>query len=153
MTKPAMTSLTATPWKESQGTCTCCGNTSKTIWGDLSDDQGTQAVYYVQWTVDSPDHFPNIDLIIGPWGDGTNADQRVLACLRFRPTLDGGSFMVINAGDRRRGGQQLFTRSLHREEIVGTPLASQVFQLVDSIWLTDPRIKEVKALCQTLPGR
>lgn len=148
-----MTSLAAAPWKESKGTCTCCGNTSKTIWGDLSDDQGTQAVYYVHWTVDSPDHFPNIDLIIGPWGDGTDAGQRVLACLRFRPAPDGGSFMDIDAGDRRRSNKPLFSRSLRRDEIVGTPLASQVFQLVDAIWLTDPRIEAVKALCQALPRR
>lgn len=146
-----MTSLTATPWKESQGTCACCGNTSKTIWGDLSDDQGTHAVYFVQWTVDSPDHYPNIDLIIGPWGEGTSADQRMLACLRFRPAPDGGAFMVIDAGDRRPSSPPLFSRSLRRDEVVGTPLAPRVFQLVDAIWLTNPRIEEVKALCQVLP--
>ena len=103
--------------------------------------------------MDSPDHYPNIDLIIGPWGDGTDADQRVLACLRFRPAPDGGAFMVIDAGDRLRSNQPLFTRSLLRDEIVGTPLASQVFQLVDAIWLADPRIEEVKALCRALPPR
>lgn len=61
--------------------------------------------------------------------------------------------MVIDAGDRRRGNKPLFTRSLRRDDVVGTPLASQVFQLVDAIWLTDPRIEEVKALCQALPHR
>lgn len=27
--------------------------------GDLSDAARTQAVYFVQWTVDAPEHFPN----------------------------------------------------------------------------------------------
>lgn len=149
----SMNSLTATHWNESQGTCECCGHTSKTIWGDLSDRQGTQAVYYVQWTVGSPDHFPNIDLIVGPWGEGAHADQRVLVCLRFRPTPDGGSFMVIDPGDRRRSNPPLFARSLQRDAVIGTPLAPQVFMLLDALWLTEPRIEEVKALCQALPRR
>jgi len=40
----------------------------------------------------------------------------------------------------------LLGRSLLRAEVVGTPLASEVFALVDAIWLTDSRIAEVKGL-------
>ncbi|MGS5088588.1 hypothetical protein ACVC7V_19075 [Hydrogenophaga sp. A37] len=146
-----MTSLTATFWKDSQGTCDCCGQTSKTIWGDLSDDEGTQAIYYVQWTVGSPQHFPHIDLIMGPWGEGTQASQRQLVCLRFRPSPNGGSFMVVDAGDRHHTKAELCGRGLRRDEVVGTPLAPHVFQLVDTLWLTEPRIEDIKALCTPLP--
>lgn len=101
----------------------------------------------------SPDRYTNIHLIIGPRGDGTHAGRRVLVCLRFRPTPDGGSLMVIDAGGRRSSDPPLFARSLHRDEVIGTPLAPQVFLLVDALWLTEPRIEAVKALCQALPHR
>jgi hypothetical protein len=35
---------------------------------------------------------------------------------------------------------------MKRAEVVGTPLASEVFSLLDALWLTDPRIAQVKAL-------
>jgi len=89
--------LTATPWKESSGVCDCCGNASKRIWGDLSAGESTIAVYFVHWTVGNADHFPNIDLIIGPWGEGAKPEARALVSLLYRPSAEGGSFMVIDA--------------------------------------------------------
>jgi hypothetical protein len=83
----------------------CCGRVSKKIWGDLSDDNGTQAVYFVHWTVDAPEHYPSIDLVAGRWGDGAEPVNRELVSLAFRPV-----------------------------------------SLVDALWLTEPRIAEVRAL-------
>jgi hypothetical protein len=36
--------------------------------------------------------------------------------------------------------------NLERAEVVGTPLANQVFSLVDSLWLTEPRLEGIRAL-------
>ena len=141
-----MTHLVANPWKESSGTCTCCGNTSKTIWGDLSNQERTLAVYFIQWTVNSPDHHPNIDLIVGEWGEGTDPQQRILVSLEFKPTTDGGSFMVIDAQHRFESKRTICGRGMLRAEVIGTPLASDVFALVDALWLNEPRLSEVKAL-------
>ena len=58
--------LKATPLKETSSTCECCGNVSKTICGDVSIPEKTLAIYYVQWTVGSAEHYPNVDLILGP---------------------------------------------------------------------------------------
>jgi hypothetical protein len=132
-------------WDASSGCCDCCGNQARTIWGDLSDASGAKAVYYVQWTHDKPEHFPNFDLIIGPWGDGTLPEGRVLVSLVYRPQAGGGSFMVINAhGRRAKGG--LYGRALDRAEVIGTPLAVEVFALLDALWLTEPCLGEVRAL-------
>lgn len=136
----------ATFWNESVGHCDCCGNESKTIWGSLADSSGARAVYYVQWTVEEPDHMPNFDIVLGPWGDGTAPSDRVLVSLLYRPSPRGGSFMVASGKGRRADDRSLCGRALDRTDVIGTPLATEVFSLVDSLWLTEPRIEEIRAL-------
>jgi hypothetical protein len=138
--------ILATPWNESSGICDCCGRTSKTIWGNLSANDRTLAVYYVRWTVDAPEHNPSIDLLVGEWGDGANAQNRVLVSLLFQPSANGGAFMIVDGQGRLADSRDLCARALRRAEVVGTPLAQEVFGLVDAIWLTEPRIAEVQKL-------
>jgi len=138
--------ITSTFWNESTGHCDCCGRVSKKIWGDLSDASGTQAIYFVHWTVGAPEHCPNIDLVLGKWGEGTDPVDRDLVSLAYRPGPDGGSFMVIDAQGRPPDDRGLCGRALRRDEVVGTPLASHVFSLVDALWLKEPRIAEVRDL-------
>jgi hypothetical protein len=139
--------LSATPWDESVGTCDCCGRTSKTIWGDLSDDNGdTVAVYYIQFTIAAPEHYPNVDLLIGNWDEGASPKDRVLVSLLYRPGPEGGSFLVVDPAGRRANSRELCGRALRRAEVIGSPLAQEVFSLVDALWLTEPRIAEVKEL-------
>jgi hypothetical protein len=133
-------------WNESTGYCDCCGKQSKTIWGDLADSSGAKAVYFVQWTIDDPAHMPNFDLVIGPWGDGTSPTERMLVSLLYQPRSGGGSFMVTTGKGRPADDRSLCSRALESVEVVGTPLANQVFSLVDSLWLTEPRIEGIRAL-------
>lgn len=138
--------ILATPWSESSGLCDCCGRESKTIWGDLSDNNASLATYFIQWAVGAPEHKPNIDLIIGAWGEGTSSENRVLVSLLFKPDKDGGAFMIIDSESRYPGKQSLCHKAMRRKEIVGTAFATEVFTLIDALWLTDPRISELKAL-------
>ena len=138
--------ITSTLWNESAGRCDCCGRESKKIWGDLSGPAGTQAVYFVHWTVGAPEHFPNIDLVFGKWGEGTTPIDRDLVSLAYRPSPDGGSFMVIDAQGRPPDDRALCGRALRRNDVVDTPLASHVFALVDALWMTELRISEIRAL-------
>jgi hypothetical protein len=138
--------LTVTPWKESSGTCDCCGRPSRTVWGDVAAMGQTLAVYYVHWTVGSSDHNPNFDLIIGSWGEGADPSQRILVSLAYRPPPEGGSFMIIDAEGRPAATPTLCGRAMKRAEVIGTPLAKEVFQLVDAIWLHDARIADVRGL-------
>ena len=54
--------------------------------------------------------------------------------------------MVIDGEGRRADDRSICKRSMKREEVVGTPLADEAFRLVDALWLTEPRIDEVKEL-------
>jgi hypothetical protein len=54
--------------------------------------------------------------------------------------------MVANGKGRRANDRSICSRALERADVVGTPLANQVFSLVDSLWLTEPRIEGIRAL-------
>lgn len=133
-------------WNESTGHCDCCGKQSKTVWGDLANLSGTKAVYFVQWTVDEPGHMPNIDIVLGPWGEGTEPSDRVLVSLLYKPRPGGGSFMVASGKGRRADDRSICARALERADVIGTVLAKETFSLVDALWLTEPRMQEIRAL-------
>jgi len=135
--------ISANFWNESIGHCDCCGRVSKTIWGDLSDESGTHAIYFVQWTVGAPEHDLNIDLVIGAWGEGTEPAARDLIALAYRPNISGGSFMVLDATGRRADDRKICGRALRRDEVLNTALAEKAFLLVDALWLTEPHIMEI----------
>lgn len=139
--------LVANPWDQSITDCAHCGQMSKTIWGDISEGSTVKAIYYVTWTVDDAAHDVNVDLVIGPW-DGAPPESRKLAALLYRPAALNGSFMVIDAVGRPADKRTVCGSAMMRNEVIGTDLASFVFDLVDSVWLTDPRIESVRKLDQ-----
>jgi hypothetical protein len=138
-----MDDLKATPWKENVTACECCGNHSRTFWGDLSDASGARAMYYVHHTIKVLDdaHAPLIDIIVGPWGESTTAADRVLATIACHP--EGAGVMVVDAAGRPLDTRDVCGRALARAEIVGTPLATELFAFVDAIMREDARMHEV----------
>jgi hypothetical protein len=54
--------------------------------------------------------------------------------------------MVISGKGRRADDRGLCGRALERTDVIGTALANEVFSLVDSLWLTEPRIEEIRVL-------
>jgi hypothetical protein len=128
------------------GPCDCCGGRSRTVWGYLHRGETTEAAYFVQWTLGQVDrHGANFDLIVGKWGDGTIRHDRRAVALELRHGEAGPAFTVIDAADRPVGGSELVGKALSRGEVIGTPLAAAVFEMVDAIWLQDERIAEVAA--------
>ena len=81
----------------------------------------------------------NLDLILGKWGDGTDGNDRFGIALVHRQLEDGTpSLMVIDADDRF-AGTDLAAKTLMRSDVIDTPLAEQVFSIVDAIYLQDGR--------------
>jgi len=126
------------------GPCTCCGNMSRTVWGYLRHAQNPLAAYYVHWTLGRIDHGANFDLVVGRWGEGTSPSDRAVVAVAFRSMSNGPQFMVIDAEGRpaARPGA-LADRALRRDQVIGTPLAAEVFAMLDAIWLNDKRIGEL----------
>jgi hypothetical protein len=53
-------------------------------------------------------------------------------------------FMVVDAHGRLPSADELAGSALKRSEVIGTPLAPQVFALVDEIYAGDARLEEIR---------
>lgn len=139
-------SIHACPGEESTFNCTCCGHETRRITGELHQGDSVVGVYLVQWAIGRPDHPPIIDLVLGDWGESAGPADRVLVSLIYMPRKGGGLVSIVNAAERRVDISALFELALAREQVIDTPLAPLVFQIIDALWITEPRIAAVKAL-------
>lgn len=126
---------------ESGGHCDCCGNVSRTVWGTVHDGKATLAAYWMHWTVGHlSEPGANLDLVLGQWGDSaTSADRFGVSLVHRQQTNGSPALMVLDAADRPMSKGNLATVFLSRDEVIGTPIAAQVFSLVDAIYEQDGR--------------
>ncbi len=126
---------------QSGGRCDCCGNESRCVWGMVYNDDVASAAYWMHWTVGHMNETgANLDLVVGRWGDEAGADDRVAIALLYRRQPDGSfALMVVDAASRPVAKEGLASGALGREDVIGTPLASQVFSLTDAIFEQDGR--------------
>lgn len=120
----------------SQGHCDCCGTQTQRIWGFVNSRETTVAAYYVGWTVGKPDHGAVYDLIIGKWGDNTSEVDRTHVALDFTLIEEKPNFIVVNATNRSSDYSSVAHSGFLREEVIGTPIAEQVFAIVDAIYMS-----------------
>lgn len=128
------------------GPCECCGNMSRTIWGFvIAPNNESIAAYFVQWTTNNSDHGANFDLILGEWGESAKVENRNAVSLVYKVLNHQGSFMVIDSHERPFAkDNELVSNFLLREQIIGSPIAKEVFTVVDSVFAFEPRIQEIR---------
>ena len=114
------------------------GQRTKRVWGYVYRDDAAIAAYFVEWTPSHQDAL--FDLIIGKWGETATADQRKAVSVAFKVLESGPSFMVQDASARKIGLSSLISEALDRKDVIGSPIAEQVFQICDLIYVADPRI-------------
>jgi hypothetical protein len=126
---------------ESRGHCDCCGRDSRTVAGLVYDQGAAAAAYWMQWTEGHlSDTGANLDLVLGEWGEGTSPADRYAIAMVHRQQADGTpALMIIDAHGRPAANGQLASTALRREDVIGTPLAAQVFALTDAIYEQDDR--------------
>jgi hypothetical protein len=140
--------LRVEPAGESGGHCDCCGNETRTIWGYLRSGEQPIAAYYFQWTRRKPEHFPNLDFLIGTWGDDAVHDRKLVSWC-FNPMAPG--FMAIDSADRPAAKSPLCAKPLTRDEVIHDDrLMKLTTELIDAVWLGDPRVQEVKELANAV---
>lgn len=126
------------------GPCECCGAASRRVWGFVHAPDRAVAAYFVQWAVGRvPDHGALFDLVLGRWGEGTSAQDRVLVTLDYRLTETGPAFMVVDCADRPANVRNMVGRALTRAEVVGRPVAGEAFPVADAVLAQDDRVIEV----------
>jgi len=139
-----MTDLRVETDGESGGVCDCCGNKTRTIWGYIHEPEKTIAAYFVQWTCDKPEHSPNFDFIIGTWGNEEINDKKLSSWV-LNAAPGGGGFIAIDGAGRQLSNNELVTEALTRMQVVNdTKLMDLTTELIDAVWLGDPRIGEIR---------
>ena len=126
---------------ENHGHCDCCGHESRSVAGLVYEQGGACAAYWMHWTVNHlSDRGANLDLVLGAWGEGTSAEDRYAVSLVHFQQEDGRpALMVIDAHNRTAANGNLAASGLRRDEVIGTPLAEQIFALTDAIYEQDGR--------------
>jgi len=51
--------------------------------------------------------------------------------------------MIVDAAGRAHADSTLASAALGRNEVVDTPIATQVYEIVDAVWLGDDRMSEI----------
>lgn len=143
-----MVDLRVEPGGENEATrCECCGRVSRTVWGYVYEESGPIAAYFVQWTRHAAEHLPNLDFLVGTWGDDSVHDKRLVSWVFDPKQGSGGSFMVVDGTARPAAGSNLCSQALTREQVVGdSHLLELAKSMIDAVWLGDPRIEEVRLL-------
>ncbi len=126
------------------GPCECCGGTSIITSGLVSRDHEPYAAYQVHWTKDQViKHGAEFYIILGEFGDGTTAADRFAVALHFFVEDDRHGFSIVDADRTCIATHPLVGRALQRSDVINTPLAGEVFELIDAIWLEDENIADV----------
>jgi hypothetical protein len=126
------------------GPCPDCGQNTKRVWGYVYREEAATAAYFVEWTPTHPQKDAAFDLILGKWGEAAGSGERRAVSVAFRVLDTGPSFMVQDASVRRVASSPLVSGTLDRNDVVGKPIASTVFEICDLIYLADPRIAELR---------
>lgn len=132
--------------EQHESECECCDNRTLSIEGVIDRPDGVGAgVYAVQWTIGSPENGASFHLVIGPVDDKARVAECVGVRLAYGMTQQGSPGFTVVDANTEYFYFDTCPRPLPREEVVGTPLAQESFDMVDAIWMQDPRIKEVDA--------
>jgi hypothetical protein len=140
------------PWQieaagsDDSGPCPCCGDVSRIIRGIVQHEGLQIASYVVHWTLGHvAEHGAHFDLIVDIWRDDTARIEQCAVSLACRLIDNIPSFMVIDSADRDIAKSGLVTRPLNRTDIIGDPLAEDIFTICEVITAQDDRIAELLA--------
>ncbi len=138
-----VTLWTIEPSKTFSHACECCGNASTTANGFVYREGVARAVFFVTWIPGKVhEHCASIDLIVGTWGNTACRDRHGVS-LVYRGAPSHPGCMVVDASARLRSATNLVDTPMARTAVVGTPLAEEVFAIVDAIWLQDERVADL----------
>lgn len=119
---------------EHRGPCPCCGSETAATHGRVLKEHEQIARYRVLWNVD--DHSHGMAWLVAL--DWPQADGGISVSVEY--SFEHNAFMVRDPDDYAWSPQDTFGYGtiLHRDQVIGTPLAQQLFQILDEIWVNDP---------------
>lgn len=124
--------------------CACCGGDSRKVWGNVISETGMVACYFVHWARGQPSHYPNLDFLIGTWGDDSTNDRVLVSWLY---SAERNQFMLADGSTRPAASSGLCSRAMSRIDVLAEIDLLQIAKAVlDAVWVGDPRIDEIKTV-------
>lgn len=131
---------------DDEAACDCCGHTTRALSGFVHDHdaQCTVAAYAVRWTQNHlATQGASLTVIVGAWGDASSPADRQIVTLKYGFTDDGAVAFTVLDGTPTELTEREVGRTMLRADVIGTPLAKQTFDVLDTVWLTDTRLTEL----------
>lgn len=134
--------LAIEPTKESS--FACAEGLLRTVWGHVSKEDAAHAVYYVRWN-DTDLGDATFLVAVGDWSEGATERDRDCVAAMAR-AIDGHlSFMLVDAADTSFADQISLGSMAAADSVRGTPLAAEVFHILDHVLVEDPRVSALRA--------
>src|SRR5918999_3470200 len=139
-----MSEIRIAPLNQSvHGPCSCCGDTTRTVWGEARVDGAIRAIYYVRWSPEHLDEHAVWLMYIGRWGDAPPA-ERVAVALYCRSHGHWPGFMVVDARHTPWGeGVARLGQPLRRVDVVGQPIGVEAYAIAEQVLIQDSRVSEL----------
>lgn len=116
--------------------CNCCGRPTTVVTGYLEVGALSAGWYTIGVTHDTRDHLPLCRLYIGDWTEHATPDERWGIRIGIAP--DGPQLLDWSEAEQAEA-RPVFT-PLSRPQVLGTPLESQLWALMDTIRNADSRL-------------
>ena len=118
-------------------TCEHCGSNYEHVTGFVSADGDAHAAYFAACH-GHPEHEAQIDVIVGPWGEGSEPEGRAHFSCFLRP--DGA--MAVDAPVAITVDAPLVGLRLTREAALSHELLPRFWEVVDLLTEADPSVRD-----------
>lgn len=121
--------------------CPHCGEESITVWGSVSKNNSSHAVYYANLMTGHSESSARITISMGGWGEGADESTRRWVFIEARPTVDSYEMMVREPDESFYHGRKLLGAPLTRAQALESTLKDEFFAVADCIAFNDPAVK------------
>ncbi len=121
--------------------CADCGEPASNAWGWVHQGQQAYAAYFAGLLRAHKERPVLLTLSIGPWGEGTSADDRTMLLLEVRPKGDSWAMMVRGASESRYRSELVLGVPLSRDEALEWEGLNAAYALADFIIAHDPAVR------------
>ena len=119
------------------GLCDCCGGTTTRLTRWVRHEGGAFASYVAVFSDNHPERSVALAVILGSWGVGTSARDRVVFVMDLRGSADAPGAKVVDGSRSRFADAGGMGRVLEREEAMANPLLEDAFGVLDAAWALD----------------
>jgi hypothetical protein len=120
--------------------CDCCDGLSVRLTRFVHRDGDAFAVYFASYSNNHPETELAMLIVLGEWGDESDASQRAGFYCRVRPSGESYEVMLGDAADSPWKDADLVGQKLSRAEAIRHPWKATAFEVLDEAFEQDPSL-------------